>query len=125
MVVAQLPPPEPTRPEFVERPFGPIPPPTPTPSPKRIVEESKPIPRSWIITGIVVAVLATLALLYSGYRAWRSSNLFDRQYRFPKGPSAAVRFGGNKCGGLMATVSFRAPPAGTAPASPESKPKDA
>jgi len=105
--LAQLPPPTPAKPDFQDRPFGPIPPSTPTPSPKRLLEEpSKPIPRGWIIGGIVAAVLATVALLYGCWRAWRASNLFDRQYRFPKAEAAKLRFGGNKCGGLMATVDF-------------------
>ncbi|MBA2432346.1 MAG: hypothetical protein H0V56_09540 [Chthoniobacterales bacterium] len=114
--LAQLPPPVPTRPDFQDRPFGPLPPPTPVPTPKRVEEPSRPIHRGWIIGGIAVGLLALAALIYGAVRVWRSSNLFDRQYRFPVGPTAAVRLGGNKCGGLMATVSFasaakRGPPA--------------
>jgi hypothetical protein len=107
---------------FQEKPYGPLPPPTPTPSPKTVLveEEEKPIPAGWRIGGIVAAVLALAALLYGAARAWRSSNLFDRQYRFPAGSEAALRFGANRCGGHMATIKLDA-----SAAAPRSKAKDA
>jgi hypothetical protein len=105
---------------FKRRPIGPLPPPTPTPSPKRrIVEDETPVPLGWRISGIAAAALFGLALLYGAARAWRSSNLFDRQYRFPDEGEAAERLGGRRCGGHMATIRFDADDA--AP----SEPKDA
>lgn len=102
---AQLPPPQPAGPLFKERPYGPVPPPQPTPEHrKNVFEEPNPIPTSWIVSGIAVVVLAIAALLYGSARRWRSSNLFDRQYRFPKSPEPALRFGAPKSGGHMATV---------------------
>ncbi len=94
---------------FQNRPIGALPPPTATPRPKHYFqdeEEVKPIPRSWWIGGIVIAVLAVVALLYGAARSWRSSNLFDRQYRFPTGGTAALRFGGMRSGGHMATLNL-------------------
>ena len=107
---------------FREKTYGPLPPPTPTPSPKAVLahEEEKPIPAGWRIGGIVAAVLALAGLLYGAARAWRSSNLFDRQYRFPEAGEPALRLGGNRCGGHMATIKLDAP-AG----SPRSKAKQA
>ena len=105
---AQLPEPQPAEPLFKERPFGPQPCPTPTPQRiRKVFEEPKPIPVAWIITGVAITVLASAALLYGASRHWRSSNLFDRQYRFPKSPQTALRFGAEKCGGHMATVQLR------------------
>ena len=106
---AQSPPsPTPTPPIFDPRPLGVIPPPTPTPMRKFArVEEEQPIPRGWKITGGIVAALAAAGLLYGAARAWRTGNLFDRQYVFPTSGNPAVRFGGEKSGGHMATVRFR------------------
>ena len=68
---------------------------------------SKPIPLGWKITIVATGfAVAASALLFS-VRAWRSSNLFDREYRFPAVKSAALRLGANKSGGSMATVDFR------------------
>ena len=104
-----LPPPSPSAPLFQERPFGPIPEPTPPPAGRRIeLEERKSIPVGWLIAGGVAAFVATVALLYLAARAWRSSNLFDRQYRFPVRKDVAVRFGGTKSGGHMAAVRYGA-----------------
>jgi hypothetical protein len=67
---------------------------------------SKPIPLGWKITIVATGfAVAASALLFS-VRAWRSSNLFDREYRFPPVKSAALRLGANKSGGSMATVDF-------------------
>jgi hypothetical protein len=52
----------------------------------------------------IVAMGGGFALAFS-LRAWRSSNLFDRQYRFPAGKTA-LRLGANKSGGCMATIEF-------------------
>jgi hypothetical protein len=104
---AQLPPPSTAKPEFKERPFGPLPAPTRPPAAKpKDVEESEPLPLGWKV-GIGVAIaLAVAGLLYGASRAWHSSNLFDYQHRFPVGNDAALRFGGKRSGGHMATLSF-------------------
>lgn len=92
---------------FKAQPFGPLPPPTPTPTPRRIsLEEEEPIPTSWWVGGIAAAVLAVVGILFAASRAWRSANVFDRQYRFPEGGEAALRLGGSRCGGHMATIQF-------------------
>ena len=51
-----------------------------------------------------------LVFLWIAARIWRTANLFDHAYRFtePTEP-AALRFGGRRCGGRMATSEFRAP----------------
>ena len=109
-LVAQLPPPAAATPEFKERPYGPIPAPTKEPRAKvKDIEPSKPIPLGWKIGGAVAAVLALAGLLYGASKAWHSSNLFDREYRFPTGSDAALRFGGKRCGGYMATLRFGEP----------------
>ncbi len=121
--VAQIARPSASAPIFVPRPIGVIPSPTPTPPRKSSLEEDeKPIPRGWIIGGLVAAAMLIAALFYGASRAWRSSNLFDRQYHFPVKKEAALRFGGQKSGGHMATVKFgsvrsrrdAAPPAASA-----------
>lgn len=100
--------PTPTPPIFDPRPLGVIPRPTPTPKRKFAVEqEERPIPRGWKIGGAVAGALAAMAVVYGAARAWRSANIFDRQYLFPVSGDAAVRFGGEKSGGHMATVQFR------------------
>ena len=112
----------PSPPIFDPRPLGVLPTPTPTPLRKfRPTEEERPISRGWKIAGGIAALLAAGGIVYGATRAWRSSNLFGREYVFPVSRDAAVRFGGEKCGGHMATVRFRAeraPPA-------RSKAKDA
>jgi hypothetical protein len=66
----------------------------------------KPIPVGWKIAIVaIVAMGGGFAVAFS-LRAWRSSNLFDRQYRFPAGKTAALRLGANKSGGCMATIEF-------------------
>ena len=107
---AQLPAPPAATPDFKERPFGPIPPPTQPPKAKpKDIEPSKPLPLGWKITIGAAIVLGTAGLLYGASKAWHSSNLFDREYRFPTGSTAALRFGGKRCGGHMATLRFGNP----------------
>ena len=66
----------------------------------------KPIPVGWKIAIVaIVAMGGGFAVAFS-LRAWRSSNLFDRQYRFPAVDTAAIRLGANKSGGCMATIEF-------------------
>jgi hypothetical protein len=60
-----------------------------------------------LIAGAAVLLFVSVILLVRSVRAWRSSNLFDRQYRFPAPGPAALRFGGNRCGGQLATLTFR------------------
>ena len=109
-LVAQLPPPVAATPEFKEKPFGPLPEPTKEPRAKpKDTEPSKPIPIGWIIGGIASGVLGIAGLLYGASKAWHSSNLFDREYRFPVESEAALRFGGKRSGGHMATVQFGQP----------------
>lgn len=108
-VCAQSPLPAPSSAEslFKERPFGPLPPPTASPSPKHFAsEDEKPIPASWWIGGIAGVVVAAAGVLYGAARAWHSSNLFGRQYRFPEGGEAALRFGAMRSGGHMASIRF-------------------
>jgi hypothetical protein len=110
-LVAQLPPPPAATPEFKERPYGPLPAPTKEPKAKPKDVERKPIPLGWLIGGAASAVLGIAGILYGASKAWHSSNLFDREYRFPSGGEAALRFGGKRCGGHMATVQFGNPTA--------------
>ena len=79
---------------------------TPRPEVER-TPPSKPIPKVVLIAGGAVLLLVSGILLAKSVRTWRSSNLFDRQYRFPAPGPAALRFGGNRCGGQLATVTFR------------------
>lgn len=114
--------PEPTSAEslFEERPFGPLPPPTPTPSPRRVVlEDEEPIPKEWWIGGGIALAVALLGVIYGAMRASRSSNLFDRQYRFPEGGEPAYRLGGRRSGGHMAKIRF-----GEGKRAPASEPED-
>lgn len=106
---AQTPSPAPT---IILRNFGVIPTPTPTPQRRGISPaepEEKPLPRSWLIGGGLAAILATAGIIYGASRVWRSSNLFDRQYHFPRPEKVALRFGGERCGGHLASVTFAAP----------------
>jgi hypothetical protein len=73
---------------------------------------SPPISSGWKIVVAIVIALTAAALatgLCFAMRAWRSSNLFDRQYRFPAVPEVALRLGASKSGGCMATLVFDAP----------------
>ena len=106
--LAQQPAPSPTPPIFDPRPLGVLPKATPTPRRKAaVIEDERPLPRGWKIAGGIAAVVAAAGLAYGGSRAWRSANIFDREYTFPVRREAAVRFGAEKCGGHMATVRFR------------------
>jgi hypothetical protein len=80
---------------------------TPPPQAQRPSTPAKPIPRAVLIAGAAVLLLVSSIVLVKSARAWRSSNLFDRQYRFPAPGPAALRFGGNRCGGQLATLKFR------------------
>jgi hypothetical protein len=82
----------------------------PPPPQERMPTPAKPIPRAVLVAGGVVLLLVSGILLLKSARAWRSSNLFDRQYRFPSPGPAALRFGGNRCGGQLATLKFRSAP---------------
>ena len=103
-----LPTPSPAEPLFQERPFGPLPPPTEPPARSHVLEdlERKPISRAWLIGGVLAAAVAFLLVLWAAMRAWRSSNLFDQQYRFPRIGEAAVRLGGKKSGGHSAQITL-------------------
>ena len=79
---------------------------TPRPQAER-APPRKPIPKAVLIAGTAVLLLVSGILLVKSVRAWRSSNLFDRQYRFPAPGPAALRFGANRCGGQLATLTFR------------------
>ena len=58
-----------------------------------------------IVVGLAVVAVAIRFLI----RALASSNLFDRQYRFPI-VATALRLGATKSGGLMGVVDFRGRP---------------
>ena len=116
--LSELPPPSTSPPVFQDRPFGPKPMPTP-PQPSVVrPEASEPIPRSWIVGGVAVGALVAGAMLFFALRAWRMARIFGRQYRFPVPAKVAVRLGGERSGGLLATTRFASADAG-------SKPKDA
>ncbi len=66
----------------------------------------EPIALGWKIAMIAVVVSALGTGLYFSARRWRSSNLFDRQYRFAPVAQVALRLGGTKSGGSMATIVF-------------------
>lgn len=66
--------------------------------------------RKWIFAIFDATVLAGLVFFWVASRVWRSANLFDYRYRFlDSAEPAALRFGGARCGGQMATMNFRAP----------------
>ena len=74
--------------------------------------DSQPMTLGWkIVVGIVVALAVTALAtgLCFAVRAWRFSNLFDRQYRFPTAPEVPLRLGASKSGGCMATLVFDVP----------------
>jgi hypothetical protein len=74
------------------------------PTPLHYSPPSEPIPRAWIVGGAAVVFLVGCVLVYAASRAWRSANIFERKYHFPPAGAAALRFGGNRGGGLMATI---------------------
>src|SRR3954453_20815792 len=54
----------------------------------------------------LLALLALAAAFYFALRAWRSSNLFQRQYQFPEPGHVPLRLGAARSGGRMATINF-------------------
>ena len=60
-----------------------------------------------IALGLLV-LLAFAAAFYFALRAWRSSNLFHREYRFPVPKNVALRLGASRSGGRLATADFAA-----------------
>lgn len=99
-----MPPPQPAGSLFQDRHFGPLPPPTQAPTKRLDLEEDKPIPPEWIYGGLAAAAIISAFIFWRSARLWRSSNLFDQQYRFPPNPQPALRFGAHRCGGNMATI---------------------
>ncbi|HEY2124953.1 MAG TPA: hypothetical protein VGG94_05770 [Chthoniobacterales bacterium] len=87
---------------------------------------ARPIPRELKIFAVLLLVSAAGAGLYLAFRAWRYSNLFDRQYVFPPAGEATLRLGGSRSGGCMATIDFATapadPPAAITPQKPEETP---
>ena len=64
--------------------------------------------RKWILFVLAALALIGGAFLWNAARVWRTANLFDHRYRFPApARPAAMRFGAIRCGGQMATISFR------------------
>ena len=101
-----LPPPSPSPPQFEERPFGPKPAPTaPRPS---VVRQNpvKPWPRQLILPAAAGGALVGAALLIFGVRAWRRVRIFDRQYVFRVRDEVALRLGGERSGGMVASTTF-------------------
>lgn len=84
---------------------------TPTPTPDDLAREQppprEPLPRSLKIAIAVALLTIALVVLVFSVRAWRVSNLFDREYRFPDAATIAVRLGAKRSGGCMATINFR------------------
>jgi hypothetical protein len=75
-----------------------------SPTPPRRLEPSKPLPR-WLKAGVgVVALAVSGVILYFSSKAWRTANIFESKYRFPRARDAALRFGGNRSGGAMAAI---------------------
>jgi hypothetical protein len=66
----------------------------------------RPMARGWKIAIVAIVAMGTGFALAFSMRAWRSSNLFDRQYRFPAVTTVELRLGANKSGGGMATIEF-------------------
>ena len=82
--------------------------PTPTEPPSAFVQSRTvyklPLRIKLAIAGATLTV-GLVAFAFS-VRAWRSWNLFDRQYHFPPVAAVALRLGGSKSGGCMATIVF-------------------
>jgi hypothetical protein len=66
----------------------------------------RPIARGWKIAIVAIVAMGSGFALAFSIRAWRSSNLFDRQYRFPAVGAVEFRLGANKSGGRMVTIEF-------------------
>ena len=109
-----LPPPSPSPPVFQDRPFGPKPAPTP-PRPSVVRSELRErLPRAWIVGGAAFVTVVAAAVLFFAIRAWRISRLFGRQYLFPVREKVALRLGGERSGGLVATARFGDDPGASA-----------
>jgi hypothetical protein len=67
----------------------------------------KPIPLRWKIAIVLGALAVGSTSLWFALRVWRKSNLFDREYHFPRLATAALRLGAVRSGGHMATSTFR------------------
>lgn len=84
---------------------------TPTPTASVLAPEQppakKPMPRTLKTSIVATLIVACLVVLAFAVRAWRTGNLFDREYRFPSVPSAAIRLGAKRSGGCMAAITFR------------------
>jgi hypothetical protein len=70
----------------------------------------KPLPLSNKIAIVAGGLVVAAGAFVLSLRAWRASNLFDRQYRFPRVAAPALRLGGKRSGGCMAAISFEQPP---------------
>jgi hypothetical protein len=79
-------------------------PPQPEAPARQNIPEREPIPQGWIYAGEVVGALLGAFILFNAVRAWRASSVFERKYTFPPAEPAAVRFGGNRSGGLMGVI---------------------
>jgi hypothetical protein len=82
---------------------------------REAAKHHRPIPLAVKIAIVIGGFALATAALFVSMRAWRSSNLFDRQYRFPEIDRVALRLGGTRSGGCMAALDFRS----------ESAPEDA
>jgi hypothetical protein len=83
---------------------------TPAVTSNQSVEQSsssKPLSRMSKLGVAASVMLVSLVVLLFSIRAWRAGNLFDREYRFPRVASVAIRLGGDRSGGCMATINFR------------------
>lgn len=66
--------------------------------------------RATLLLVLAGLALGGLTLLWFALRVLRAANLFDHSYRFPEPTApAALRFGGKRCGGRLATSDFRVP----------------
>jgi hypothetical protein len=79
-------------------------PPQPEAPARQSIPEREPIPQGWVYAGEAVGALLGAVVLFNAVRAWRASNVFERNYTFPSAEPAAVRFGGNRNGGHMAVI---------------------
>jgi hypothetical protein len=84
---------------------------TPSITPDQLLETQsrppKPLSRMSKLGVAAAVMLVSLIVLLFSIRAWRAGNLFDREYRLPPLASVAIRLGGNRSGGCMATINFR------------------
>jgi hypothetical protein len=85
-------------------------PPVPTPKgpPSAFVQSRTVYKLSLRIKLAIAGAILTVGLVAFAFsvRAWRSGNLFNRQYHFPPVATVALRLGANKSGGCMATIVF-------------------